>query len=295
MLFIKKKLSIGSKLGLLIIGLIFISFFINYFIQNIIELRLKRENEEKEKWLKLHGDSLIEGFMFPGGDVLEFLYDALATASRIIQIIISTLTQIMTVFIISVIITIFAAVPQMGRGIRNHFECGKSQSDNGFKTGLDTLTVLLRCSWDKFIKFWNGTCTMHYICDMIYGILHGIFVDLPITLIYAIFRVDIKSSVDGIFDIIIEPMDAIIFTISGYHINQWPSSVIENCYRCQGPVQVNGSTKIISKSFGWWGSIFTCTNKEIAEGTDKIFKTIVPSYRWTDWYNGRNLDGSDWS
>ena len=190
-------------------------------------------------------------------------------------------------------ITLIAAtmIPNLSTGIRQHFDCGVNQSNDGYKTGLQVLGIVLKCSWDKFIDFWNGKCTIYYICSMIWGILYGLFIEFPIFLIFLITGIDLQFLVTLVFDVTILPIDTIIYSIFGLHIIEWPESVLYKCYRCNGTV----GGKEFSKTLDWWVSIFTCTNKEIALGVDHIFTSIIPGPHWNAWFNGRHLPASDWS
>jgi hypothetical protein len=72
-------------------------------------------------------------------------------------------------------------------GIPNHLACGKSMSDSGFNGGIQVLNIQFLCFWDKFVKFFNGDCTLYYVVDAICKIITIIFIRLPITIIKAIF------------------------------------------------------------------------------------------------------------
>lgn len=267
----KKKLSLGPKFVILILGLILITLFIDHFMRKSVELRLK--------WTK--NDNIKEGFDI--GDAFGQLFDVAG----------NTMNSVFTS--LAMLSTLFTGFPNLGIGINNHFNCGKTQSNDGYKTGLDVLGVILKCSWEKFINFWNGKCTIYYICDMIYGILFGLCIELPIIIIYAITGLDLMPLVGIVYDLVILPVDIMVFSLTGYHITEWPNSIINKCYRCKGTIVANGQSTTITETLGWWASIFNCTNTEIADGADKIFKSIIPNPYWNTWFEGNNLSGDDWN
>ena len=269
------KLSIGPKIGLIIIGIILITIFVDYFIKMAVQFRLKHEPKP----------NLQEGFL---GD--EFMW--------ILSMVSQELIMGIVLFIIATAgIIIGEFMPNLVTGINNHFKCGMTQSDDGYKTGLQVLTVLLECSWDKFVKFFNGQCSKYYVVDILYGICYGLFVELPIFLVYILTfgQVDLSSWPAKLSAAIIGPLDEWCYGWTGYHIDRWSDDVVNNCYRCQGTVTVNGQNSQMTETFGWWASIFKCTNKEIADGTDKIFKSIIPDEYWSTWFNGNHLQGDDWN
>jgi len=277
------KLSIGPKIGLIIIGFVLITLFVNHFMKKSVELRIKWENNTPKFMIVENEPQLQEGFLGVVG-ILDFVMSFYGQL-------------IMTVFlmaIIAIIAVVAAAIPNLRTGIHQHFQCGVTQSDDGYKTGLEVLGIILKCSFDKFVKFFNGQCTFNYFCDMIWGIIFG-FIELFFTLIYAICGLDLKFIPTTIYDVVIVPIDTIVYGITGYHIDKWPESIIKKCYRCQGSLNVNGQSYSQFKPINWWANIFTCTNKEIASGTDKIFKSIIPNDYWNTWYNGRHLSGDDWN
>lgn len=288
----KIKLSLLPKIGLIIIGLILITFFVDHFIKKAVELRqirsgidpkndpIKSYNQDDfEKYFK--DGKLQEGFDFT--DIIPFFIGLASVAAVTIGVV---------GFIVGIAAIVVSSMQDLQKGIVNHYNCAKGEIDDGFLYGWNSFKVLMECSWDKFVKFWNGTCTGYYISDMIYGILHGLFIDLPTILIYAITGYDIGPIFNFIYEMVIVPIDYVIHMITGFHVTKWSDDVIYNCYRCQGSIPKQSGT--VSKSFGWWAATMNCSTKQVNDGFNKMFETIFP-VKWDEWYKGRHLDGGDWS
>lgn len=313
------KFTFIQKLGLIIIGIIFITFFVNYLVKSAISLRLKRESEKKaanvsknirartsrneenetdEEWEKyMNGD---DGKVREGLLALEIMELAMQEVSIDLNVaeIGSTISNFMLAITnmietIAVYVSVCAMLGELIVGIFNHVMCGATEFSSGFDNSMTTVGILAKCSWDKFVKFWNGNCTRYYLTDMIFGILYGILVELPCVIIYAIFGMDLQPLVNLIYEIIVLPLDNIIFSISGYHITKWSDSVVKDCYRCTGTYNYNGQDITLTKSFNEWAATFGCSGKQMEHGIIKIFQSIIPSPKWGSWIMGQHLDGKD--
>lgn len=182
------------------------------------------------------------------------------------------------------------AVPNLMKGINSHVTCAGKELNDGYSNGLSVLGVLLKCTGQSITNFFNGQCTIYYIIDIIFGTIYKIFVELPIFLFKLIFGFDLQFIVDLIFDIVIAPIDGIIYGLSGYHVTRWSDSVINKCYKCTGTI--NGIE--LTQSFEDWGKMFKCTNAEIDHASRKIFYSIFPvDNHWSTWFFGKHLDGWD--
>mgnify|MGYP001466215666 CR=1 FL=1 len=131
---------------------------------------------------------------------------------------------------------------------------------------------------------------------MVLGLLYGVFIELPLLLLNAILGINLVPLVNALWDLVVIPIDAIFFALSGFHLIEWPQSVINKCYRCEGKWKFDdGTTVTIYKTFGEWGELLNCSGEQITQGFNHIFGTILPSARWGSWANNHNLDGSDWN
>jgi hypothetical protein len=188
---------------------------------------------------------------------------------------------------------VVSVLGHLAEGIFNHVICGFKEFDSGFDTTVQTFVVLAECSWNKFINFWNGNCTRYYLTDMVFGLLYGIVIELPIVIIYAIFGLDLQPVVQLVYEVAVEPLDSIIYSISGFHIIMWSPDVIKECYQCEGTYKVGGVDYKFSKPFNEWAAAFRCSGKQMSQGITKIVQSIIPSPKWGAWIVGDHLDGGD--
>jgi len=181
------------------------------------------------------------------------------------------------------------------RGIPNHLACGKSMADSGFNGGLQVLNIQFMCFWDKFVKFFNGDCTLYYVVDAICKIITIIFIRLPITIVKAIFGVDLTFLVDLFKSIVLVPLNELFIVIVGFGFLNWSDTIVQKCYRCQGQIRDSKGNVLYadSKPFGDWSTLYTCSNSLLQKGIDKIFFSAFPSEYWDTWYDGRHLQGWD--
>jgi hypothetical protein len=181
------------------------------------------------------------------------------------------------------------------KGIPNHLACGKSMADSGFNGGLQVLNIQFMCFWDKFIKFFDGQCTLYYMVDAVSKMLTIIFIRLPLTIIKAIFGIDLHFLVDIFKSLILVPINELFIIIVGFGFLEWSDTIVQRCYRCQGEIRDSGGKVVYSdsKSFGDWATLYTCSNSILKSGIDKIFYSAFPSKHWQTWYDGNHLDGGD--
>jgi hypothetical protein len=174
-------------------------------------------------------------------------------------------------------------------GIFNHVICGTKSFGSGFVNSAQITATLLKCSGEKITSLADGSCTRYYIVDLIFGLTYGVFIELPIILIFAITNIDLQFLVKLLYDITILPLDALIFALSGFHIVSWSDSVIKKCYRCKGTI--NG--KNLEQTFGQWIEMYKCSFSQMVNGFIKVFTSLVPSRKWTAWLKKQNLQGWD--
>jgi len=294
------KFTFIQKLGLSILGILFITIFVNYLVKSAIQLRLQREKNadpDNAKYVAFRG-KIQEGM----DDPTDKIRDAFNAFGQIINNGINTLGAVMNTFaatikntfkMIGMYLDFVSMLNHLNRGILNHVICGGKEFESGFNNSMATIGILADCSWDKFVKFWNGTCTKYYITDMIFGIVHGILVELPCVLIFAITGIDLKPFVDLIYNVAILPIDGFVYLLTGLNITKWPDSVVNNCYRCTGTYTFQDKSVTVTKSFDEFAKSLNCTGPQISHGFIKIFQSIIPSDKWKAWVMGDNLSGSD--
>ena len=292
----KINVSIVQKSALALVGLIIITFFVNFIANKATELRKKRESED----VKPFADIDLSKYLTSDGNIQEGLslddignfFDEIGNGiSSAINGIGQTITMVGN--IIDIMMQIITGIPFLVEGIFNHVVCGSEQIVGGLSYGVPVFGVLLTCAWEKWSQFFDGTCTIYYIIDIIWGIFYGLFIEFPILIIYALTGLDLGPIINLIFEIAILPLDMLIFAMSGYHITQWPDSVIKKCFRCSGTINVNGQDMTYHKTFAWWGSLLNCSSAQIGQGIDKIFTSFVPGPKWWSWLNQDHLTGSD--
>jgi hypothetical protein len=293
----RNNLTMTQKIGFTALGLVAITIFTIFLSKKATELRLKQQDQNKEN--ENTKPDIVEGFNIPGignipdppsiDDIGDSINDALKGAEDTI------LGPILK--FIKMIEDFFDGYKDLGIGISNHIKCGAKEANTGAVNGLEIFSIILECMWDKNVKFWNGTCTRYYIVDMIVGIFYGVFIELPLLIIYAITGFDMKFIVDLIIEIVVLPFDSLVYVFSGYHITEWPDSVIKNCYRCEGSIDIGDGNgrQTTYRPMGEWGTMLNCTTEQFNRGLGKIFASIVPSTgtKWTEWYNGHHLSGGD--
>jgi hypothetical protein len=181
-------------------------------------------------------------------------------------------------------------------GIPNHLACGKSMADSGFNGGLQVLNIQFMCFWDKFVKFFKGDCTLYYMIDAISKLLTIIFIRLPLTIIKAIFGIDLHFLVDMFKSIVLVPLNELFIIVVGFGFLNWSDTIIEKCYRCQGQIKNSNGSVIYSgsKSFDEWAKLYKCTDALLKNGINKIFFSAFPSDHWKTWYDtDKHLEGGD--
>ena len=181
-------------------------------------------------------------------------------------------------------------------GLSAHLNCAGQQYKQGWNNQGRIINILAPCTWEKFVNFLNGSCTRYYFVDMIFGIIYGIFVELPLVLIKAIFGIDLFVFVDIFTNAVIVPLDTIFFILSGYHLVRWSDSVINKCYRCKGKYKLaNGREITLYKTFAEWAKLFKCGHEQIVEGGMRIFTSLLPSEKWFAWSDGKHQYPPDWN
>jgi len=199
------------------------------------------------------------------------------------------LSWILGYFLIGTIISMLVTFSIMGANsinlfidrLSSHLNCAADEFGAGAVNQGKILDILAPCSWEKFVNTLNGSCTRYYLVDIVWGIFYGIFIELPIVLIKAIFGIDLYIFVQIAYNLIVLPLDSLFFALSGYHLVKWSDDVINKCYRCKGTWKLaNGQEVTMYKTFDEWAKMFKCGNDQMVDATNKIFKTIFPSKLW---------------
>ncbi len=228
-----------------------------------------------------------------GGRIMNGLQIGLQVLSNIFKAIFAAGLIALIVGTITMIATGWAGFTT---GYRNHITCASKEFVAGWRNQGFVINTLSRCGWYKFLNFINGSCTRYYIVDLVLGLLYGVFIELPLLLLNAIFGINLVPLVNALWNLVVVPIDALFFAVSGFHLVKWPDSVIKKCYRCEGSWTFsNGETVTIYKTFGDWAKLLNCSGEQIVQGFNHIFGTILPSARWGAWANKKHLHGSDWN
>lgn len=273
----KQPIPMQYKLGILILGIIFLTYSMPYIVEKVMEHR----EEQEKKYRKKMGldDPVIEGFG------IDDIIGPIKSIGEMVPMIFNGILQILMYFL-----QIVTGLPLLITGIGMHFLCGGLEFKDGFINGIQVLGILFKCGLNSFVKFFNGQCTIFYIIDVIYGTLYKICIELPIVLVKNVIGLDLQFIVDLIHDLVVIPLDTLIFGLSGYHITKWPDSIVSNCYKCKG--KLNGQD--LELQYYQWGKMFNCTNAEIMHGMYKMIYSVFPIDRhWMTWAKGRHLDGAD--
>jgi hypothetical protein len=185
---------------------------------------------------------------------------------------------------------IVTGLPLLLMGISMHYLCGMTEFADGWFHGIQLTWTLTICSMSAFIKFFSGQCTIYYILDIIFGTLYKLIIELPIVLMKAVLGIDLQFIADIIHDVIIIPLDTLVFGLSGFHITKWPDSVVSKCYKCKG--QMDG--QILELTYYQWIQMYQCSTSEIIHGAYKMMYSLFPiDKHWGTWAKGRHLDGGD--
>lgn len=198
-------------------------------------------------------------------------------------------------FLISFITMVTVGFSDWELGIRKHLDCAAEEYRAGWRNQGAIINILAPCTWEKFITFLNGSCTRYYIVDMVLGLLYGVFVELPLILIRAIFGIDLQVFVDICWNVFIVPLDALFYALSGFHFINWSDDVINRCYRCKGKYTMSdGRTVTLYKTWAEWAELLKCGNEQMVQGFMRIFTSLIPSPKWWEWANGRNQSPPNW-
>jgi hypothetical protein len=262
--------------------------------EKAVELKASRQKPPKPyvpsstSFLDKDGN-VVEGFdsFLDVFDPETFMIDI----AGIISTLATSLANIVEVIVIYT--TVVSFLGALVVGIYSHVICGFTEFGSGLDSSVQTAMVLAQCSWDKFTKFFSGNCTRYYLTDMVFGLLYGVLIELPIVIIYAVLGLDLQPVVDLVYEVAVIPLDEIIFAISGYHIIMWSPDVVQECYRCVGTYRVAGQEFTFSKPFNEWAAAFKCSGKQMAQGITKVVQSIIPSPKWGAWIEAKHLDGAD--
>lgn len=222
-------------------------------------------------------------------DIEAGLGDFLDLLSRVTMIVGISLILVVVIFIIT---TLLMQGGNLKTGIKNHVACGSKEFSYGADNFAFTFKVMWDCFWDKFVSFWNGQCTIYYIIDIVFGIVYGVTIELPVILIRAIFGINLQPIVNDIYEMVILPLNDLVYFVTGFYIVKWDKSVTDKCFRCKGIYQTSsGDDVVLYKTFNEWAQLNKCNVSQMKNGIVKMFESIIPSDKWSAWSNGQELPG----
>lgn len=259
----KMKLDILQKVALLIVGVILITFLVHFVVYSVIKYRKKQEKIQEGMSLSQIGKDITSAF-----STLDNTFSGVTKTVEDIGIILEDIA------------TLPYEIGSLLYNISEQASCGQAEAADGFKYGWQTFAIIVSCCWDKLKKIGNGKCIFYYIVDIIWGIFYGIFIMLPISLIDTIFGIDLQILLTLFYESFLMPIDAVFFSIFGFHLFQWSDSIITQCYRCEGTI---GGRKI-TQTVDEWAQLFNCSNAEISGGINQMLSALVPSPQWQKWF-----------
>lgn len=266
----------------IIIFLVLIAFI----IPNLICYRIEQQRIEEEKMREEFVDGIIAGITKPVGKLLSKPLESIGNAIDDVTGGISDVIDFIT--------SLPKKITDWGNGVSNHVKCGGAEFEYGWTNTFKVIDILMPCFWEKFQNLANGNCTRYYITDLILGLTYGLFIQLPIILLNAVFGINLQPILDFFYELIIVPIDAFIYAISGYHLVKWSDDIINECYRCKGTYKfASGRSIDIYKPLDEWAKLLNCSTEQMRNGIMKIFTSFVPGAKWQAWIDGKHLPGWD--
>jgi len=282
----KQPISMQYKIGILILGILILTYSMPYIVEKVMEHR----KEQEQKYRKRMGldDPSKEGFLSADdilGPIMGPIKSIVSIVTELVPTIFNGILQLLMYFL-----QIVTGLPLLLTGMGLHFLCGGMEFADGFVNGIQVLGVLLKCGLHSFVNFFNGQCTIYYILDIIFGTIYKLCIELPIVLLKNLLGLDLQFIVDLIHDLVVIPLDTLVSGLLGFHITKWPDSIVNKCYKCSG--KINGQD--LTLQYYQWGKMFNCTNAEIMHGMYKMIYSVFPiDKHWTTWAKGKHLDGAD--
>lgn len=227
----------------------------------------------------------------------QFILGAFANAQNTLSQIFNAMWKYgLWAFFFSTIAMLIGGANNWLDGLSSHLNCAGKEFKTGWENQGYIMGILAECSWSKFETFLNGSCTRYYIIDMTFGLLYGIFIELPLILIRAILGIDLQALIDIFWNLFIVPLDSMFYALSGFHIIKWDDAIIKRCYRCKGKYTfANGREVTLYKTWAEWASLMNCSIEQIVSGFMRIFTTLIPSPKWVSWMNGKHKRPPDWN
>ena len=227
----------------------------------------------------------------------QFILGAFANAQNTLSQIFNAMWKLgLFAFFFSTIAMLIGGANNWLDGLLSHLNCAGKEFKTGWENQGYIMGILAECSWSKFETFLNGSCTRYYIIDMTFGLLYGIFIELPLILIRAILGIDLQALIDIFWNLFIVPLDSMFYALSGFHIIKWDDAIIKRCYRCKGKYTfANGREVTLYKTWAEWASLMNCSIEQIVSGFMRIFTTLIPSPKWVAWMNGDHKRPPDWN
>jgi hypothetical protein len=279
--------SIVKRGVVILLGLIIITFGVKWLMHR---MHAYKELQESRKPKPLDDDDdlmMIEGFW----GVPEWMFSILHE----LQTILAQITAYMGIFTTITIYTIvLASLNGIAVGIFNHFICGGEWFVFGFVNGIQAAGIMLKCMAEKLGSILTGDCLRFYVVDIIYGLIYFIG-SAVLSIIWTITGVDLQPIIGMGWNLTVEPLDSMIFSLTGHHITRWSDATHTRCYKCAANFAPNGENSKYYDQLNIydWGSVLWCSIDGMKEGVYKMVTAIIPSRKWGAWSRGHHQDGGD--
>jgi hypothetical protein len=264
-----------AKAVVVIVGLVIITFGVRWIMHTVHEYEEmhKTPTVQEGMWTQYEWPVELEGVF-----------------AAITNIVLSTENLVTMLAIYAAVIL---SLQQLSKGIFHHFLCGGELFSYGFVNGIQALWIMIKCGLEKMGSIVTGDCLRFYVVDMVFGLIYFIGSAI-LSIFWTITGVDLKPLIKMAWNITVEPLDALIFALTGHHITKWSPETYTRCYTCTADFSPNGQRKdTYHLTISQWFSVFECGFDEMAEGVYKMVTSVVPSQKWGSWIAGDHLDGSD--
>lgn len=182
----------------------------------------------------------------------------------------------------------------MGDGIK----VGVTNVGQAIKITFDDIGDVLSSGSKCGLKFIQNlkTCAIFYFVDMLCGMARAVFLEFPIYCLYCLSGQDLDALVvQPLWNNVLEPGDAFIHSLIGYHVIHWPDWVINDCYACDVTDKVvkmkNDFTYTIPHLFEEPKNIFDKAGRDFVQLFKDDIRDHVEDDPWTgDLYHILGMD-----
>lgn len=299
----KVKLDILQKSAIILVGLVIITLFMWFFVKRATQYYDKQyghvDQKVKEPMSGIAKEifgPIVNAFDSVGNDIVKNVVQPVESGFKevgngILGVLKKPIDFIEKIFnfFIEYVIDLPEEIENWLTGIENHVMCGAAEAKDGFGYAFPVMGIMSRCALSKANTFFNGKCTFYYLVNIVLGICYLICIEFPIFLIFMLSGYDLNSIRLGIVNDILMPFDAFIYALVGIHIFRWSDKILDECFMCQG--SLDGST--YNLTFSQWAEMLNCSLNEGTNGVVTILESVIPSEKWSAWFNGQHLAGSD--